>query len=112
MNITAIIVTALISSIVSAVVGGAIAWGKAKDKALKEQKEQNKTDKDNIMKVLKLLLKDSYFRCCKELVDEDSVTDADYEMFDELHDAYTLLGMNGKGEWYYHQIKDKPIKTE
>ena len=111
MNIAVIIVTALVSSTVSAVVGGAIAWGKAKDKALKEQKEQDKTEKLNIMKVLKLLLKDSYFRCCKEIISAEAVSDADFEMFDELWEAYTLLGMNGKGEWYHDQIKGKPYKN-
>lgn len=111
MNITVVIITALITSIVSAVVGGAVAWAVAKDKAMKEKKEQDKTDKEIIMKVLKLLLKDSYFRCSKDIISAEAVSDADFEIFDELWEAYTLLGMNGKGEWYHEQIKGKPYKN-
>lgn len=112
MNIAAIIATSAITSIVGALVGGIIAWAKAQEKMRKDNKEADEQERQNIMEVLKVIIHDSYFRVCKELINEEEITDADYENFTKLHKSYTSLGMNGRGEWYYHQIKDKPTKTE
>jgi len=112
MNIMTIIITATITTLIGAIVGGAIAWVGAKNKMHKDNKEAEEKNQQTIMDVLKVLIHDSYFRCCKELIDEDEITDAEYENFTQLHNSYTSLGMNGRGEWYYQQIKDKPTKTE
>ena len=112
MEITVLIITAAISSTVSAAVGGALAWVKGKEKAMKEHKQQEQEQLQQILEVLKTLTHDSYFACCKNLVDEDAITDADFENFTRLYNSYKALGMNGKGEWYHHQIENKPIKTE
>lgn len=112
MEILIFVIKTFATALIAAIAGGAIGWGKAKDKAHKEDKARDQKEREENREVLKTLIHSEYFRCCKELVDEPAVSDADYENFVKLHDSYTSLGMNGRGSWYYNQIKDKPKKSE
>ena len=111
MDITVLIVTAAISSIVSAVVGGAIAWVKAKDKAMKEHKAESKEQQELTLKILKALTKDSYFRYCRYLIDQPDISESEFDNYEDLHDCYKALDMNGMGDWYHQQIIKKPKRT-
>lgn len=110
MEILIFVIKTFVTALIGAIAGGAIGWGKAKDKAHKEEKERDQKERANQDKAIKMLVHSEYFRCCKELISQETISDADHENFTQLHEVYTELGMNGHGEWYYKQIEDKKNK--
>ena len=61
-------------------------------------------------KSLKALAHDSFYRQCRWLLSQDSISEDELENLNYLHDAYTSLGMNGTGEVLYRRCLEKEIK--
>ena len=59
---------------------------------------------------LKALAHDSFYRQCRTLLPQDSITEDELENLNYLHDAYTSLGLNGTGEELYKRCLEKPIE--
>ena len=63
-------------------------------------------------KSLKALAHDAYFRYCRYLLPNETLTEAELENFNYLYDSYHSLGLNGTGDKLYQQISAKPVKTD
>ena len=62
-------------------------------------------------KSLKALAHDAYFRYCRYLLPNDTLSEAELENFTYLYESYHSLGLNGTGDKMYQQIIAKPVKT-
>ena len=62
-------------------------------------------------KSLKALAHDAYFRCCRYLLPNETLTEAELENFNYLYDSYHSLGLNGTGDKLYQQISAKPVTS-
>lgn len=62
-------------------------------------------------KSLKALAHDAYFRYCRYLLPNDTLSEAELENFTYLYESYHSLGLNGTGDKLYQQIIAKPVKT-
>lgn len=94
-----IILKAILTSAAGAFVGAVIIWVKG---MLKRQKE--------FESALKALAHDSFYRQCRDLLPQDSISEDELENLNYLHEAYTSLGLNGTGEELYRRCLKKPIK--
>lgn len=63
-------------------------------------------------KSLKALAHDAYFRYCRYLMPNETLSEAELENFTYLYESYHALGLNGTGDKLYKQISEKPVKTE
>ena len=98
-DILDIILKAILTSAAGAFVGAVIIWVKG---MLKRQKE--------FESALKALAHDSFYRQCRDLLPQDSISEDELENLNYLHDAYTSLGLNGTGEELYRRCLKKPIE--
>lgn len=61
------------------------------------------------MVTVKAVAHDSYYRCARELLKRDKLTDEELENFNYLYDAYKAQGLNGTGDRIYAQIMEKEV---
>ncbi|MBE6046138.1 MAG: hypothetical protein E7221_05485 [Clostridiales bacterium] len=94
-----LILKAIITSAAGAFVGAVIVWIKG---MLKKQQE--------FEAALKALAHDSFYRQCRYLLGQDTISESELENLNYLHDAYTSLGLNGTGEELYKRCLEKKIK--
>jgi len=94
-----LVLKTIITSAAGAFVGAVIVWIKG---MLKKQKE--------FESALKALAHDSFYRQCRALLTQESMTEDELENLNYLHDAYTSLGLNGTGEELYRRCLEKPIE--
>lgn len=94
-----LILKAIITSAAGAFVGAVIVWVKG---MLKRQQE--------FEAALKALAHDSFYRQCRVLLPQESISEDELENLNYLHDAYTSLGLNGTGEELYRRCTQKTIK--
>lgn len=94
-----LIVKAVITAASGAFVGAMILW-------LKSMLRKMKVYDD----ALKALAHDSFYRQCRYLLQQDSISEDELENLNYLHDAYTALGMNGTGEELYRRCLERPLK--
>ena len=99
MELFDLILKAIITSAAGAFVGAVIVWIKG---MLKKQKE--------FESALKALAHDSFYRQCRYLLPQASITEDELENLNYLHDAYRSLGLNGTGEELHKRCLEKPIK--
>lgn len=98
-EIVDLIVKAIITAASGAFVGAAILWVK---KTLKKMRVYDDA--------LKALAHDSFYRQCRYLLQQDSISEDELENLNYLHDAYTALGMNGTGEELYRRCLEKKLR--
>ena len=94
-----LILKAVITSAAGTFVGAVIIWVKG---MLRKQQE--------FEAALKALAHDSFYRQCRDLLPQDSISEDELENLNYLHDAYTSLGLNGTGEELYRRCLKKQIK--
>ena len=94
-----LILKAIITSAAGAFVGAVIIW--AKGMLMKQQEFEA---------ALKALAHDSFYRQCRTILQQDSISEDELENLNYLHDAYTSLGLNGTGEELYKRCLKKPIR--
>ena len=63
-------------------------------------------------KALKALGHDAYFRYCRYLLPNESLSEAELENINFLYEGYHSLGLNSTGDKMYQQITAKPIRSE
>ena len=61
------------------------------------------------MVTVKAVAHDSYYRCAKELLKRDKLTDEELENFSYLYNADKAQGLNGTGDRIYQQIMEKEV---
>ena len=71
-----------------------------------------KVEHDAIVKSLKALSHDSFFRYCRDLRDKDEITESERENLDHLYVGYSALGLNGTGKKLYEENASKPTTRE
>ena len=98
-EIVELIVKAVITAATGAFVGAVILWVK---RVLKKMKVYDDA--------LKALAHDSFYRQCRYLLQQVSISEDELENLNYLHDAYTALGMNGTGEELYRRCLERPLK--
>ena len=94
-----LILKAIITSAAGAFVGAVIIW--VKGMLMKQQEFEA---------ALKALAHDSFYRQCRKILQQDSISEDELENLNYLHDAYTSLGLNGTGEELYRRCLKKPIE--
>lgn len=60
---------------------------------------------------LKALAHDSFFRYCRYLLAEDSVSEHELENLNYLYNGYKAQGLNGTGDKLFRAVMDKPMKV-
>lgn len=63
-------------------------------------------------KAVKALAHDAFFRYCRYLLREDTLTEDEVENINYLYDSYHSLGLNSTGDKLYQEIIKKPVKTD
>ncbi len=98
---TEIILNAVFSACGAAIFAGLCVW-------IKGLYRKSKSYDDT----LKALATDAYFRYCRYLLPEDSLTESELENINLLYKSYHSLGLNSTGDKMYNQIIAKPIRTD
>ena len=98
---TTIIVNSILSACGAAIFTGICVWVRGLYKKSK-----------NYDKALKALAHDAYFRYCRYLLPEDTLTEDEVENINFLYDGYHSLGLNSTGDKLYQEIMKKPVKYE
>jgi len=60
---------------------------------------------------LKALAHDAFFRYCRYLDPEDTLSEDELENLNFLYKAYHSLGLNGTGDKLYNQVISKPVEV-
>ena len=63
-------------------------------------------------KAVKALAHDAYFRYCRYLLPEETLTEEEVENINYLYESYHALGLNSTGDKLYQEIIKKPVKTK
>lgn len=95
---TQIILNAILSAVGAAIFAGVCVWAKGLWKKSK-----------NVDKAVKALAHDAYFRYCRYLLPEDTMTESELENLNYLYESYHSLGLNSTGDKLYRQITAKPV---
>ena len=98
---TTIIVNSILSACGAAIFTGICVWVKG---LYKKSKSYDKA--------LKALAHDAYFRYCRYLLPEDTLTEDEVENISFLYEGYHSLGLNSTGDKLYQEIMKKPVKYE
>lgn len=98
---TTIIVNSILSACGAAIFTGICVWVRGLYKKSK-----------NYDKALKALAHDAYFRYCRYLLPEETLTEDEVENINFLYDGYHSLGLNSTGDKLYQEIMKKPVKYE
>lgn len=98
---TTIIVNSILSACGAAIFTGICVWVRGLYKKSK-----------NYDKALKALAHDAYFRYCRYLLPEDTLTEDEVENINFLYGGYHSLGLNSTGDKLYQEIMKKPVKYE
>ena len=93
------IMKAIITTFAGAFAGAVIIW--IKDTVKKEKVYD---------KALKALAHDSFHRQCRELLQQEFITEDELENLNYLYGSYKALGLNGTGEELYRRCLMKEIE--
>lgn len=96
---TSIIINSILGAIGTAIFAGVCVW--VKDLYAKSK---------NYDKAVKALAHDAFFRYCRYLLPEESLTQQEVENINYLYDSYHSLGLNSTGDKLYQEIMAKPVK--
>ena len=61
------------------------------------------------MVTVRAVAHDSYYRCARELLKRDKISDDELENFEFLYKAYKAQGLNGTGDRIHEQIMEKEV---
>lgn len=98
---TTIIINSILSACGAAIFAGLCVWVKglyAKSKTYD--------------KAVKALAHDAYFRYCRYLLPEETLTEDEVENLNYLYESYHALGLNSTGDKLYQEIIKKPVNTK
>lgn len=95
---TTIIINSMLSACGAAIFTGICVWVRGLYKKSK-----------NYDKALKALAHDAYFRYCRYLLPEKTLTEDEVENINFLYDGYHSLGLNSTGDKLYNEIMKKPV---
>ena len=98
---TAIILNSILGAIGTAIFAGVCVW-------VKSLWQKSKT----YDKAVKALAHDAYFRYCRYLLQEETLTQEEVENINYLYESYHALGLNSTGDKLYQQIISKPVSGE
>jgi capsule polysaccharide export protein KpsC/LpsZ len=98
---TTIIINSILGAVGTAIFAGVCVW--VKGLWLKSK---------NYDKAVKALAHDAYFRYCRYLLPEDTLTEEEVENMNYLYDSYHSLGLNSTGDKLYQQIMSKPVSND
>lgn len=98
-ELTSIILNSILSACGAAIFAGICVWVKGLYKKSK-----------NYDKAVKALAHDAYFRYCRYLLQEETLTEDEVENINYLYDSYHSLGLNSTGDKLYQEIIKKPLK--
>lgn len=98
---TAIILNSILGAIGTAIFAGVCVW-------VKGLWQKSKT----YDKAVKALAHDAYFRYCRYLLPEETLTREEVENINYLYESYHALGLNSTGDKLYRQIISKPVSGE
>lgn len=95
---TTIIINSILGAVGTAIFAGVCVW--VKGLWLKSKTYD---------KAVKALAHDAYFRYCRYLLPEETLTSEEVENINYLYDSYHSLGLNSTGDKLYQQIMSKPV---
>lgn len=98
---TTIIINSILSACGAAIFAGVCVW-------VKGLWQKSKT----YDKAVKALAHDAYFRYCRYLLPEETLTQEEVENLNCLYESYHALGLNSTGDKLYKQIISKPVSGE
>ena len=98
---TQIILNSILGAVGTAIFAGVCVW-------VKGLWRKSKT----YDKAVKALAHDAFYRYCRYLLPEDTLTEDEVENINYLYDSYHSLGLNSTGDKLYMQIMSKPVRTE
>lgn len=98
---TTIIINSILGAIGTAIFAGVCVW-------VKGLWQKSKT----YDKAVKALAHDAYFRYCRYLLPEETLTQEEVENINYLYESYHALGLNSTGDKLYQQIISKPVSGE
>jgi len=99
-DVTQTIINAILTAIGGAIFAGVCVWVKGLWQKSK-----------NYDKAVKALAHDAYFRYCRYLLPEESLTEEEVENINYLYDSYHSLGLNSTGDKLYKEIMAKPVRN-
>jgi len=97
---TTIIINSILGAVGTAVFAGVCVWVKGLWQKSK-----------NYDKAVKALAHDAYFRYCRYLLPEETLTEEEVENINYLYDSYHSLGLNSTGDKLYQEIISKPVRA-
>ena len=98
---TTIIINSILGAVGSAIFAGVCVW-------VKGLWNKSKT----YDKAVKALAHDAYFRYCRYLLPEETLTQEEVENINYLYESYHALGLNSTGDKLYQQIISKPVREK
>jgi len=98
---TTIIVNSILTACGGAIFAGICVWVKG---LYKKSKTYDKA--------VKALAHDAFYRYCRYLLPEDTLTEDEVENINYLYDSYHSLGLNSTGDKLYNEIIKKPVKSK
>ena len=98
---TTIIFNSILGAIGTAVFAGVCVWVKGLYQKSK-----------NYDKAVKALAHDAYFRYCRYLLPEETLTEEEVENLNYLYESYHSLGLNSTGDKLYKEIIAKPLASK
>lgn len=98
---TTIILNSILGAVGTAIFAGVCVWVKGLWQKSK-----------NYDKAVKALAHDAYFRYCRYLLPEETLTEEEVENINYLYDSYHSLGLNSTGDKLYQQIMSKPVSND
>ena len=98
---TQIIINSILGAVGTAIFAGVCVW-------VKGLYQKSKT----YDKAVKALAHDAFYRYCRYLLPEETLTEEEVENINYLYDSYHSLGLNSTGDKLYQQIMSKPVRTD
>lgn len=98
---TTIILNSILTACGGAIFAGICVWVKG---LYKKSKTYDKA--------VKALAHDAFYRYCRYLLPEDTLTEDEVENINYLYDSYHSLGLNSTGDKLYNEIIKKPVKSK
>ena len=100
-DLTMIIINSILGACGTAIFAGICVWVKG---LYKKSKTYDKA--------VKALAHDAYFRYCRYLLPEKTLTEEEVENINYLYESYHALGLNSTGDKLYQEIIKKPVTTK
>lgn len=100
-GVTTIIINSILTACGGAIFAGICVWVKGLYRKSK-----------NYDKAVKALAHDAFFRYCRYLLPEETLTEDEVENLNFLYEGYHSIGLNSTGDKLYQEIIKKPVKNK